>query len=297
MKPDVKVSIIIPNLHSPMLDRTLESVFAQKVDWSFEVIVVGLDKWGLLAPFKQVRFINTQEPVGAAEARNIGIRESRGEWLVFLDSDCVAIEGWLKTITDPFLEGWKVIGGGVKTPAKPFWLLVYNLSMFHKQLASQKRETHLFLPTLNLAVHREVIDAVGGMDENLLRGQDIDWTARMTHAGYPLLFEPSAAIWHHPERHDFPTLWRYFWKSGYYMIRVRYDHPDLFRMPKALKSALIWKVFSPVIAAGTTAKIFFHTREVRKYFLTLPFIYLLKAAWCLGASKRLKETQTHESEN
>jgi len=295
MKSDVKISILIPNLHSPMLDQTLDSVFAQKVEWPFEVIVVGMDKWGLVERFKQVRSINTQEPVGAAEARNIGIREANGEWLVFLDSDCIADDGWLKAITDPFLEGWKVIGGGVKTPSEPFWLLVYNLSMFHKQLASQKKETHAFLPTLNLAVHREVIDTVGGMDENLLCGQDVDWTARMTQAGYPLLFEPSAAILHHPERYDFSTLWRYFWKSGYYMIRVRYDHPEQFRMPKILRSPLIWKVFSPVIAAGTTAKIFFHTKEVRRHFLTLPFIYLLKIAWCLGASKRLKEAQSDDT--
>lgn len=277
-----------------MVDKTINSIFAQKTTEPFEVIVVGMDKWGLVEQFDQVRFINTQAPAGAAKARNIGIRESRGDWLVFLDSDCIAAEGWLEAITQPFLEGWKVISGGVRTPKKPFWRLVYNLSMFHKQLASQKKETHLFLPTLNLAVYREVIDAVGGMNEDLLRGQDIDWTARMTKAGYPLLFEPAAAVEHYPERYTFRTLWRYFWRSGYYMIRVRFDHPDLFKMPEILRSALVWTVFSPVIAAGTTGKIIIRSREVRKNFLTLPFIYLLKVAWCLGAASRLREVGTHD---
>jgi len=280
-----------------MVDQTISSIFTQETEVPFEVIVVGMDKWGLVKKFDQVQFIETPQPVGAAEARNIGIRESRGEWLIFLDADCVALDGWMAAFESALLEGWKVIGGGVTTRQKPFWQLVYNLSMFHKQLASQKKETHLFLPTLNLAVHREVIEAVGLLDETLMRGQDVDWTARMTRAGYSLLFEPAAAIMHFPARYELSTLWRYFKKSGYYMIRVRFNFPDLFKMPKILKSACVWRCCAPVIALGTTCKIFFRSKEVRKHILTLPFIYLLKIAWCIGASDRLKGVTSHVAAN
>jgi cellulose synthase/poly-beta-1,6-N-acetylglucosamine synthase-like glycosyltransferase len=293
MSTNNKISVIIPNLHSPIIDKALDSIFSQKMAESFEVIVIGMDKWGLVEQYKNVRFIKTKEPVCAAKARNIGIRESHGEWLVFLDADCIASDGWLSGLTQPFLEGWKVVGGGVKTPKKPFWRLVYNLSMFHKQLASQKKEPHPFLPTLNLAVQREVIDAVGGMDESFKRGQDVDWTARMTQAGYQLLFEPTAVVEHYPERNDFATLWRYSRKSGYYMIQVRFKYPEVFEMPDILKSAFAWQIFSPVIALGTTCKIFYHSKEVRNYFLTFPFIFLLKMAWCFGAADRLKENRNH----
>ena len=34
------ISVIIPNLHSPILDQTLASVLAQKTEHAFEVIVV-----------------------------------------------------------------------------------------------------------------------------------------------------------------------------------------------------------------------------------------------------------------
>ncbi len=34
-------SIIIPNLHSPVIDRTIQSILSQETDRSFEIIVVG----------------------------------------------------------------------------------------------------------------------------------------------------------------------------------------------------------------------------------------------------------------
>jgi hypothetical protein len=36
-----------------------------------------MDKWGLVQNYPEVQFIQTPEPVGAAEARNIGIVAAR----------------------------------------------------------------------------------------------------------------------------------------------------------------------------------------------------------------------------
>jgi len=293
---DVKISVIIPNLHSPMIDQTIQSVLAQKTKFKSEIIVVGMDKWGLVKNFSEVQFIKTPSPVGAAEARNIGIQAAQGEWLIFIDSDCVAQERWLTSFVKDFKEGWLVIGGGVRTPAEPYWRLVYNLSMFHKQLESQKQEYPRFLPTLNLAVHRRVIDHVGMLDENLLRGQDVDWTARMNIAGYKLLFDPAAVVEHLPARYDLRTLRDYFFKSGYYMIRVRMRYPEIYHMPKLLFRPWVWKVFAPIIAGWTTSKIILGTSQVRMNLQTIPHIYLLKVSWCMGASLSLKEINDGESE-
>lgn len=284
----VKISVIIPNLHSTIVDKTIESVLAQKTDLHYEVIVVGMDKWGLVEKFSEVQFIRTQKPVGAAEARNIGIHAAQGKMLLFIDSDCIAKECWIENIANAFSEGWSVIGGGVQTPEKPFFLLVYNLAMFHAQLASQKRKQVNFLPTLNLAVKREVIEKIGLMDENLIRGQDVDWTARMMLGGFNLLFEPAAQVLHLPPRNDIKTLRDYFYKSGLFMIKVRHRYPEIFHMPSIFKQGIIFKVFAPLIAALTTIKIFLKTQEVRQHKRTISYIYLLKYSWCQGAADSLK---------
>ena len=283
------ISVIIPNLHSPMIDQTIASILAQETKYTYEIIVVGQDKWELVAKFPEVTFIKTPEPVNASTARNIGIREAKGEWFFFIDSDCVASDNWMETFLAPENRNWKVIGGGIKTTNEPYWQLVYNLSMFHAQLASQPRSEHRFLPTLNLAVHRNVYEDCGGMDESLVRGQDIDWTIRMNKAGYELLFEPDAFVTHYPARKDLPTLQRFFRDSGFYMIQVRYRYPEIYNMSPLLKHAWIWCGFAGVIAAWTTFRIFLTSKEVRQHKNTFHHMYLLKKSWCFGAADGIKE--------
>lgn len=291
-----KISVIIPNLHSPIVDRTIKSVLAQETVYAFEVIVVGQDKFNLVRQFPQVQFIETPSPVGAAEARNIGIRRALGDWLFFIDSDCIAQPGWMHSMAAEFNQGRKVVGGGVISPEEPFWLLVYNLSMFYGELASQPSRERKFVPTLNLAVHREVIDTVGFMDEGLPRGQDIEWTSRMTQAGFRILFKSDAAIQHLPTRKDLKTLREYVRKSGYYMIRVRLRNPQIFKMPKLLKQPIIWEVFAPLIAGYITLKIFLQTKEVRQHIRILPYIYLQKLSWCYGAAESLRAIHKTDSD-
>lgn len=288
------ISVIIPNLHSPMIDQTLTSIFGQKTEREFEVIVVGQDKWNLVTQFPDVKFILTPNPVNAAVARNIGIREAMGEWFFFIDSDCVASENWMETYLSSENNNWKVIGGGIKTTNEPYWQLVYNLSMFHAQLASQSRAEKRFLPTLNLAVHRTVIDKCGGMDENLTRGQDIDWTVRMSKAGYKLLFDPNASITHYPARNDLITLRRYFQDSGYYMIQVRSRYPEIYHMTSLLKHAWPWRMFAGFIAAWTTLRIFLTSKEVQGYHKTFYHMWILKKSWCYGAADGIEEMRKND---
>lgn len=294
MSTEIRISIIIPNLHSPIIDQTIESILKQETDLPYEIIVVGMDKHHLVEKYKDVLFLQTPTPVGAAEARNFGIRQAKGEWLFFIDSDCIAQPRWIKTLSEAFQQGWKVVGGGVKTPQEPFWLLVYNLSMFHGSLTSDSKKEKKFLPTLNLAVHQEVINKVGLMDESLLRGQDVDWTSRMTLAGYPLLFEPRAAIEHLPARQNLEALRKFNYRSGYYMIRVRHTYPQIFHMSGILKKPFIFKIFGPLIALITTIKIVLKSKEVRQHLNIVPYIYLQKLSWSRGAADSLKALESDE---
>lgn len=287
--PEPEISVIIPNLHSPIVDRTIESVLSQEIDHPFEVIVVGMDKHGLVDQYPEVRHIQTPEPVGAAAARNLGIRHARGERLFFIDSDCIAQEGWMAALMRGFEQGYPVVGGGVQSPREPFWLLACNLSMFYGELASQKEGERRFMPTLTLAVRREVIEQVGPLDEGLPRGQDIDWTSRMTLAGCRLLFKPSAVVEHHPERQDLASMREMVRKSGYDMIVVRRRYPEIFTIPPLLEQPLAWQLLAPLIASWVTLRILWRTAEVREHPRLIPYIYLQKLSWCKGAAERLRE--------
>lgn len=87
------ISVVIPTLRRPqLLLRAIESVLAQSFsDFELIVIVDGPDeetvKLTSSVTDKRFRFIQNQRSLGSAEARNVGIKASRGDWIAFLDDD------------------------------------------------------------------------------------------------------------------------------------------------------------------------------------------------------------------
>jgi glycosyltransferase involved in cell wall biosynthesis len=91
-KDDVKVSVIIPTYNRAyILSEALESVFAQTFD-DYEVIVVDDGSTDNTAEIikrfsdSRLRYIK-KENGGCGSAYNVGIRDSRAEYIAFLDSD------------------------------------------------------------------------------------------------------------------------------------------------------------------------------------------------------------------
>jgi len=106
-----RVSVVIPTYNRrESVGRALDSVLAQQPA-PFEVLVVddgSSDGTEALfaAPPPGVRYLR-QPNRGASSARNHGIREARGEWIAFLDSDDVWLPGKLAAQL-AHLEGAKV---------------------------------------------------------------------------------------------------------------------------------------------------------------------------------------------
>lgn len=94
------ISIVVP-VHNAekFLEETIKSVMAQTyTDWEL-LLVDDCSKdasktiaSGYEAMDKRIRLIALEENVGAAKARNVGIKESKGAYLAFLDADDI----WVK---------------------------------------------------------------------------------------------------------------------------------------------------------------------------------------------------------
>ncbi|RLC66119.1 MAG: hypothetical protein DRI48_05400, partial [Chloroflexi bacterium] len=103
MSSNKTVSIIIPSLHSPVVDRALDSLKAQTYDLGrAEVLVVGQDRHQLIVEDALVCFIPTERPVIQAIARNIGAQQAQGDVLIFTDADCIADRAWVSTLAARF---------------------------------------------------------------------------------------------------------------------------------------------------------------------------------------------------
>ena len=288
----MKTAVIIPSLNSLMIDQVIEAVLTQNgVSDQPEIIVVGKDDLGKIAPNKCVRFIDTGEPVLAAIARNRGASATNADLLIFLDSDCIPISTWLVEHQIAHQAGHQVVSGSVLSKGSNYWHLVYNLTLFHELLGFNPEGSRNFLATLNLSVDRQVFEMVGGMNETINRVEDVDWTTRMNRAGIQPYFWPKASIYHAHNRTTPQAVWRDCVLSGYHMRQLRLKHSDLLTAPKLLHyPRLVWWL-SPFIALWATIRILWKRPLILRHFWhTIPALYWTKIAWCWGASRPVEPT-------
>lgn len=116
VKNDPLVSIIILNYNGgEIILDCLESVFKTQ-DCVYEVILIdnnSIDQSSQKCKelFPQVKLISNKENIGMA-ARNLGVKNSKGEFIVFLDSDTVVKPSWLKS----FIDSYNKHGEGLYQP-------------------------------------------------------------------------------------------------------------------------------------------------------------------------------------
>ncbi len=283
-----KVSVIIPCLNSPLICRVLEHLDNQTASEVIdEILVVGRDSTGQVKTAAKVRYIDTGSPVGSSEARNIGINNSSNPLLLFLDSDCLPQADCLQKHIEAHEAGHCIVGGGILPSGDNYWSLTYNLALFHEFLSNLPAKRCDYLPTLNLSIQKEVFDQVGVFDENLTRGQDIEWTLRAKKAGRQPCFWPGAVVQHIHYRNSLSHVWDDCARSGYFMRRVRLQNKALLFAPWWLKHRLLILFFSPLIATVVTARIVLKSPSVfLRFWCVLPGLFLAKLAWCWGAAQR-----------
>jgi len=274
----MEFSIIIPNLNSPIINRTIEALEKQNYDLhKVEVIVVGLDETRLIPEKEWLKYDDTQHPLSPAAARNRGAAQAQHDILVFTDADCLPQPGWLSAFAKVFSDqDVSVVGGGVTFNTRNYWALSDNLSMFYEYLS-----IHPPGP-----IRKKVFEAVGGFDERYPRpaGEDADLTIRLRKSGYRLVFEPDAVVFHSPPRSSFPALLRHSYYQGMYSTKIDPRYAGEEGLPSIFRTRAGVMVFSPLLAASVTIRMFLKYPPLTRYFFAAPAIFASKIAWCLGAA-------------
>jgi glycosyltransferase involved in cell wall biosynthesis len=194
----MKVSAVIPtyNRRAQVL-RAIESVLAQSVPVD-EIIVVDDGSTDGTAEAIRRRFgarvsVFQQKNAGVSAARNRGVREAGGEWIAFLDSDDV----WMPTKIERQLEALAAFGGEfglcftdmVYDGNPDLKLTIFQETGFEPAVRVGALEDHAkymlvererpFLFTSTFMVRHVLLKELGGYDEALILGEDLDVTFQL----------------------------------------------------------------------------------------------------------------------
>lgn len=222
------VSVVIPHFNDlNNLQRCLFLLTKQTLPTGqFEVIVADNNSKCGLAAVK--RICGGQARVvpaviqGAAEARNIGVAASRGQYLAFIDSDCFPSHDWLERGVAALAKA-EMIGGRVETVAEDEENLT-AVEAFEKIFAFDfKRyiETEGFSGAGNMFVPRKIFDQVGGFRSGV--SEDKDWGRRAVVLGFHWLYDADVQVSHRARKNweELRSKWRRITRESYQLEMER----------------------------------------------------------------------------
>lgn len=152
-------------------------------DAEFEVLVVDNNSTdrtvAIAAAFPVVRVLH-QSVQGSYAARNLGVRESTGDVIVFLDPDCVPHPGWLQAVLR-VLDAPKVgivLGRRHYGPSRALALLAKYEDEKIQWILRSGRGDQVYGYTNNMAVRRSVFEEFGPFPQRM-RGGDTLFVQRV----------------------------------------------------------------------------------------------------------------------
>jgi glycosyltransferase involved in cell wall biosynthesis len=174
------LSVVIPTMNKcELLAQTLAALAGQDlgVAGTWEIVVVNDGSSDGTAaylnseirnPDSRLVVVDPGQNVGRAKARNLGARQARGQFILFLDDDIVAPSGLLSAHLQILMAtencgtiGYAVTAGELIDAPHFYYMDSRGTARLHSGSAPAR-----FFVTQNAAVPREAFLAIGGFDED-----------------------------------------------------------------------------------------------------------------------------------
>ncbi|BBY28284.1 mycofactocin biosynthesis glycosyltransferase MftF [Mycolicibacterium sediminis] len=151
----------------------------------------------------EVRVLRHAQSRGPAAARNTGLAACTTELIAFLDSDVVPRRGWLEALLGHFCDpAIAMVAPRIVALHEPD-NLVARYEAVRSSLDLGQREAPVvpfgqvsYVPSAAIICRRSSLLEVGGFDETLESGEDVDLCWRFIEAGDRLRYEPIALVGH-----------------------------------------------------------------------------------------------------
>ena len=205
------ISVVIPTYNRlPILRKCLDALENQILNveiHSFEIVIVddgstdGTVDWirKNIETYPHLRLFE-QSHGGPALGRNLGVEKSKGELIVFIDSDLVVDKFFLRNHIDSLFRAWEKLGN-----RKCFtYGSVINTSNFSNPNSEPFKLQDLswaYFATGNVAIDKKLLEKSGLFDNSfrLYGWEDLELGERLRNMGVKLIKCPRAIGYHwHP---------------------------------------------------------------------------------------------------
>lgn len=181
------VSVVIPSFNrKKLLQRALQSVLRQTfTDYELMVVDDGSEDGTQDLPIlkeRKIRFIRLEENRGVSSARNIGVKQSSGDWIAFLDSD----DEWFTSKLEKQISWCRYNPRFEIMQTREIW--IRNGNRVNPPITHQKFQGDLFEASLkrcmitpsSVLLRKSLFEKAGGFNEAIPVCEDYDLWLRIT---------------------------------------------------------------------------------------------------------------------
>jgi len=198
------ISIIIPTCNSEKtIKKLLDSIFNSSISDEWEVLVVddaSSDCTVKIVSEYPVRLIKKEANTGSACSRNLGVKQARGDIIIFFDSDVILQNDTLKKLIEKYrsLSG-ALIGIYSKQPANKCFVSQFKgyLDYHHWQTAKSNIVTS-FEPRCSI-IQKSIFQEVGGFNEKIKGAgvEDFDFGYKLMENNLSIHVRKDIQVYHH----------------------------------------------------------------------------------------------------
>lgn len=290
-------SVVVPTYQGQeTIGDCLRSIQREIAGYRAEIVVVDSSTDGTARVVErccpQATLVHSDRRLSAGSARNLGVKISSGEIVLFVDQDCVVLNGWIAKVLRCFERNpdAHAVGGSVRNQNinnLPGTVLYFLEFLYHLPGPDRDCFDKPFLVACSSAFRREPLEEVEFPDQTL--GEDVVFGHRVREAGFTTVFNPSITVGHRNKR-GWVRILRYLVRMGrascsYHSELGLRRFAILYRYPPAV-------FLSTFVVLPSILLRLLRSKNVRNllYFVVLfPLCSVGHLAWAAGFYRAIKE--------